>query len=260
MKVAIIGCGVMGTALARHFSKKHVVVLCDHTLDKAKKLALELGGEAAATPAEAIAKTEMVILAFKPKDLNSFAQDNGKAFTKGQILVSILAGTSVNLLRKNFPAPVILRAMPNIALTCGEGVIGFVSTPEMTPDRRAEIEELFFGLGLLPWLSEEHLEALSALAGSGPAFIFVLIEALINGGVFLGFNTQEARDYVLQTVEGAVALLQSTGKSPAELIKQVASPGGTTMEGLKVLDESDVRGIIKNTLVATFNKARLLQK
>ena len=260
MRIAIIGCGVMGSALARHFAKKHTVILCDHNHEKSRALAKELGGESVSEPADAVAKAEMTILAIKPKDLNGFAISTAKAFTKDHLLVSILAGTPVSMLRQYFPHPLILRSMPNLALTCGEGIVGFVDTPEMTSEKKEKINELFHGLGLLPWLSEDKLEALSALAGSGPAFIFVLIEALIDGGIFLGFTEKESRDFVLKTIEGAVALLKSTGKHPAELKRKITSPGGTTIAGLKVLEESGVRGIMMNTLIATFLRARELQK
>jgi len=259
VKIAIIGCGVMGSAFASHFAKKHPVILCDHSFEKAKQLAIELGGEAVKTVIEAVQKAEMVVLAIKPKDLYEFARDTEKAFNKDHILVSILAGTSVDLLKKLIPSPLIIRAMPNLAFTCGKGVIGFVKTKEVSEEMQKKINELFFGLGLLPWLSEERLESLSALSGSGPAFVFLLIEAFIDGGVYLGFSGPEARDFVLQTMEGAIALLRESGKHPAELKGRITSPGGTTIAGIKVLEESGIRGVLMNTLIATFEKAKSLQ-
>ena len=256
MKIAIIGCGVMGSAFARHFAKKHPVILCDHTFEKAQQLALELGGEAVKTPTEAVRNSEVIVLAIKPKNLPEFARESEKSFNPDHLLISILAGTSVERLKKFINRPLIIRAMPNLALTCGKGVIGFVKTNEVTSEVREKIDELLGGLGSLPWMSEEKLEALSALAGSGPAFIFLLIEALMDGGVYLGFSGQEARDFVLQTVEGAVALLKETGKHPAELKGKITSPGGTTIAGLKVLEETGVRGVLMNTLIATFEKAK----
>lgn len=260
MKIAIIGCGVIGSALARHFAHKHDVLLCDHTLEKSRQLAHEIQAKAYDNPIKAIEQAEMVVLAFKPKDLASFAAENTQAFKPHHLLVSVLAGTSVALLQRYFPSPLIIRAMPNLPMICGEGIIGFVKTPELSSERRKRVENVFQGLGLLPWLSEEHLEALSAIAGSGPAFVFVIIEAMIESGMKLGFSAEQAREFVLKTIEGSVALLKATGKSPLELKTNVASPGGTTMAGLKVLEDHDIKDIIKKTYQATFLRARELQK
>lgn len=259
MKIAIIGCGVIGSALARHFALKHQVLLCDHSYEKSRSLAREIGAEAYKQAMEAIELAEMVVLAFKPKDLAAFAAETAQAF-KEQMLVSVLAGTSVSLLKQFFPRSYIVRAMPNLPFICGEGVIGFVETPEMTAQRKKNVEEIFQGLGLLCWLSEEHLEALSAIAGSGPAFVFVIVEAMIASGILLGFTPNEARDFVLKTIEGSVALLKATGKSPLELKTQVASPGGTTMAGLKVLEDRDIHQTLMDTYQATFLRARELHK
>ncbi|MBS0649146.1 MAG: pyrroline-5-carboxylate reductase [Verrucomicrobia bacterium] len=260
MKIAIIGCGVIGSALARHFAQRHQVLLCDHTYEKSRQLAHEIQAQAYEHPMRAIEQAEMVVLAFKPKDLANFAAEMAPIFQSHHLLVSVLAGTPVALLQRYFPSPLIIRAMPNLPMICGEGIIGFVETAELTPAIRKRVEDVFQGLGLLPWLSEEHLEALSAIAGSGPAFVFVLIEAMIASGIMLGFSQEQARDFVLKTIEGSVALLKATGKSPLDLKINVASPGGTTMAGLKVLDEQDIQGIIQKTYQATYLRAQELQK
>ena len=259
MKIAIIGCGVIGSALARHFADHHQVLLTDHTYTKSLALAGELGAVAYESSSEAIKKAEMVVLAMKPKDLTAFANETKEAFKHAPMIVSVLAGTSVELLHRLFPSCLIVRIMPNLPMICGEGVIGFVQTPKMTPALKKVIEQVFEGLGLLHWLSEDQLEALSAVAGSGPAFNFFVIQAMIDSAIMLGFSSDQAKEYVLKTIEGSVALLKATGKSPIELINQVASPGGTTRAGLKVLDDKNVHQILKETYQATFNRAKELQ-
>jgi pyrroline-5-carboxylate reductase len=260
MKIAIIGCGVIGSALARHFARKHSVLLCDRSDEKSGRLAQEIGAAAHEKAQEAVELAEMVVLAFKPKDLAAFAAATASAFKREHRIVSVLAGTSVSRLEQFFPSSHIIRAMPNLPLICGEGVIGFVETAEMTAERKKNIEEVFQGLGLLCWLSEEQLEALSAIAGSGPAFVFVIVEAMIASGVLLGFTPDEARDFVLKTIEGSVALLKATGKSPLELKTQVASPGGTTMAGLKVLEDRNIHKTLVDSYQATFLRAGELHK
>ena len=257
MKIAVIGCGVIGSALARHFADENQVFLVDHTYKKSLALAQELGCAACETAAEAIQKAEMVVLAFKPKDLAAFAQDSSQVFKHAPIVVSALAGTPVALLKRHFPSCLIVRIMPNLPMVCGEGVIGFVQTAQITAERRKSIDETFEGLGLLHWISEDQLEMLSAVAGSGPAFNLVLIQAMIDSAVILGFTPEEAEQYVLKTLEGTIALFKLAGNSE-DLINQIASPGGTTREGLKVLAKKDIGQILKDAYQATFNRAKEL--
>ncbi|HEY5235295.1 MAG TPA: pyrroline-5-carboxylate reductase dimerization domain-containing protein, partial [Rhabdochlamydiaceae bacterium] len=224
MKIAIIGCGVIGSALARHFADENQVLLVDHSYQKSLALAQELGGVAFESAGEAIKKAEMVVIAIKPKDLAAFVQDSAQAFKHAPhapMVVSVLAGTSVAMLKQHFPSSIIVRIMPNLPMICGEGVIGFVQTPQMTPERKKAIEEVFEGLGLLHWITEDQLEMLSAITGSGPAFNLVILQAMIDSAITLGFTPEQAKEYVLQTTEGSIALLKSTGKSAEELINQV---------------------------------------
>lgn len=256
MKVAIIGCGVIGSALAVHFAKKNSVILCDRSFAKSSKLAGEIGGVAVEKVSQAIQQADVIILAIKPKDLKKFAEETSSLFTSSQILISTLGGTYLSTLKNYFSKPHIIRCLPNIPMICGEGVIGFVEDNQL----KEKINSLFHGLGLLVWLSEEKLEGLSALAGSGPAFVYVLIEAMIDSGVFLGFPAHEAKELVLKTLEGSIKLLRESGLSPAELKLKVASPGGTTIAGLKALEEGGVRGTLMRTYQATFQKAHDMQK
>jgi pyrroline-5-carboxylate reductase len=260
VKIAVIGCGVIGSALAQHFTLKHEVLLCDRTFTKSSALAKEIKGKAYEKASDAIEKSEMVVLGFKPKDLAAFAEQNEQAFKPGTMVVSVLSGTSVHLLKTKFPKCLVVRSMPNLPMICGQGVIGFVETSETTPPIKKKIEELFHGLGMLTWLTEDHLEALSALVGSGPGFIFLLIEGMIECGIDLGFPPEVSREFVIKTIEGSLALLRTTDQSPDELKTKVASPGGTTMEGLKVLEESGIRDILKKMYQATFEKAKKMQK
>ena len=256
MKIGVIGCGVIGSALAAHFAKKNRVMLFDRNFSKSSKLAAEIGAVAAHELSQVIQESDIVVLAIKPKDLKKFSEEASSLFFAAHTLISVPGGTSLATLQSYFPKPHIIRCLPNIPMICGEGVIGFVEDVKL----KEQVNGLFQGLGLLVWLSEEKLEGLSALAGSGPAFVYVLIEAMIDSGVFLGFPAHEAKELVLKTLEGSIKLLRESGLPPAELKLKVASPGGTTIAGLKALEEGGVRGALMRTYKATLQKAKEMQK
>jgi pyrroline-5-carboxylate reductase len=241
----------MGSALARHLASRCELILCDKNLDKAKTLAQELHCRALAL-AEAIGQAKVIILAIKPKDLHTFAKS--VQLSKDHLLISILGATPLQTLQDLFPKAEVVRALPNLPIQCGKGVVGFAAENEK---HRPFVETLFQEIGTLFWLSEGQLEALSALAGSGPAFVLLLIEAMMDSGVFLGFKPKVALELALQVIEGTAALLRATSMHPAELKLQVASPGGTTIAGLKVLEESGIRGELMNAFIATYLKKPL---
>jgi pyrroline-5-carboxylate reductase len=260
MKIAVIGCGVMGSAFARHFAKAHSVLLSDHNPLKSQWLANEIGASFQENLSDAVQGADVILLAIKPKDLPSVAKTTADFFTKDKILMSILAGTPLALLRKNFISASIVRTMPNLALLYGQGVMGIVEDGHLSLQVRQTVEFLLEGIGLIAWMSEEKIDALTALSGSGIGFILVMIEAMIDGGVHLGFTAEESREFVLKTMEGTVALMRGSGKPPAELKSQIASPGGTTIAGLKVLEEEGVHSGIVHALVACYEKALSMAK
>lgn len=255
MKIAIIGCGVMGGAFARQFVQKgHDLVLCDHSSKKGEALVQEIGGTYVSDLKEAAKGADLVLLAIKPKDLESTAKEIGPL--KGQILLSILSGATVDLLKEYFPGASVIRSMPNLALTCGESVIALVKDSSLPEGDKDQIDQLLEGLGLILWVEEEKINAITALAGSGPAFIFVIIEAMVESGIVLGLRADEALDLTLQTLIGAVALQKANLGHPGALRWQISSPGGTTIAGLKALEESGVRAGIMKTILATFQRTQ----
>lgn len=258
MKIVVIGCGVMGGALAKHFTKKHSVLLVDHNKTRTQALAKEIGAVVEEDVKRAVEEADVILLAIKPKDLTSVAKSIGVFVRKDKILISILAGTSLAMLKQNFPSGVLVRAMPNLGLVYGQGVVGVVENEHHST--KQTVASLFDGLGLVAWMSEDKIEALTALSGSGIGFILVMIEAMMDGGVHLGFSAGESREFVLKTMEGAVALMKGSNKHPAELKLQIASPAGTTIAGLKVMEEEGVRSGIVHALTACYEKALSMRK
>ncbi len=179
----------------------------------------------------------IVLLAMKPYQIDAAADALAPILDEGTILVSILAGVELASLRARFPAPrTIVRAMPNLPVRIGKGVIGLHGDGGDIAARNL-VTGLMAALGHAEWFEDEALfNLVTTLAGSGPAFVFRFIEALAEGGAKLGFPPEQALHLALATVEGAAALARSGPQDPAELAAAVTSPGGTTAAGLAILD------------------------
>ncbi|MFM9936333.1 MAG: pyrroline-5-carboxylate reductase [Novosphingobium sp.] len=183
------------------------------------------------------ASADFVLLGFKPQQLNESAVAVRPHVGKGTLLLSILAGTECATLRGLFPeAAAIVRVMPNLAAALGKSPIALFG--DATGSARTRIEALMAPLGPAEWLAdEEAMHLVTALAGSGPAFVYRFIDALAEAATALGFPRPQADRLALAMVEGAAALAAAAPDSPGELARRVASPGGTTEAGLRVLDD-----------------------
>ena len=257
MKIAIIGCGVMGSAFARFLGKKHQVFLCGKDPEKLKCLSKETNAPIATTE-EGCKKADVIILAFKPKDLKKAALEFSKYVTEGKIVLSILSGADTTVLQSLFPQANIVRTMPNLALTCGQGIIGV--SDNLDSEVKSKVDALLTGMGLVYYLPEAKMEAFTALCGSSPAFVFVILEAMMEGGVALGFSFKDSSQLVIKAFEGAIALLKETGKHPAELKMQISSPAGTTIAGLNELELQGVRSGLIKTLFACYHRSVEMSK
>lgn len=258
MKITVIGCGVMGSAFAREFAKAgHQLTLCDRNQDKGESLAGELNCRYIDEESQAVGGADIVLLAIKPKDLQNLADQLEDL--ESAIVVSILSGTKIDLLKNLFPDSSIVRTMPNLALTCGESVIGVCKDPTLPHEVKKTVDSLFHNMGLVFWTEESKIDAVSALAGSGPAFVIAMIEAMVESGIVMGFRSDEALQLAMQTVIGAVALIQKQSHHPGEIRWQICSPGGTTIEGIRTFEKEGIRGKIIETFLATYQKNKVMQ-
>lgn len=260
MKVAIVGCGAMGSVFARGLAKTGIHLrLCDHTFSRAVTLAKEVGGEAFEDVKKGCGSADLILLAVKPHDLQSSARAIGPLKAQ-QLVISILTGVSLELLRRTFPKPVLVRLMPNLAIQQGEAILALAEDKSLKKKERDRLTKLLSSLGHLFWIEESKMDALTALGGSGPAFLIVLLEAFIEGGVLLGLDVQLSTRLVEQMAEGTLALLRAHKNHPGALRWQIASPGGTTIHGLKALEEGGARAAILNALDAAAKRAKEIQK
>lgn len=252
MKIAMIGCGNMGSALAKRLSLENTVFLYDHHIEK--QAALAKFGKLCRTYFEALQNAEAVILAVKPQSLKKTAKELQESLKKDQIIISLLAGVTLQSLKECFPKSAIVRIMPNLAVQYGEGVIG-ASCRGLKQDIKMRLAKLLNSLGKVYWIPEKKMDALTSLTGSGPAFFYAIMEAIVEAGITMGFTPQVALDMTLHMAIGSLTLLSQSEKPIKELIREIASPGGTTMAGLKKLEESPIQEIIKNTFQAACQRA-----
>ena len=258
LKIGIIGCGRMGGGIARKLAPEHQIFLCDHREEKAKKLGAEIGAKPVGTVMELAALAEVIILAVKPQNLGNIGIALRDKLSHHQILVSILAGTTMATLKHFFGPVSIVRMMPNLALLYGQGVIGVAEHDQMGHEIRKKVIDMFSCLGNLHWMPEDKLDALSSLTASGQAYVYVMIESIIEAGIAMGFSPDQAQELVLEMLTGSVTMLRETKKHPSELKWEVTSPSGTTIEGLKVLERSGVRAGIIDSFLAAYERAKQL--
>ena len=195
-----------------------------------------------------------VLLGVKPQVLDAAAAALAPAITAETVLLSILAGVELASIAARLPSCAgLVRVMPNLAAAIGKSPIGLYAEG-LNAARRAQVEQLLAPLGTAEWLAREsQLDAVTALAGSGPAFVYRFIAALAAGGAELGLDPAQAQRLALATVEGAVLLAAGSDLAPAELARRVTSPGGTTAAGLAVLDAD---AVLARLVAATLRAAR----
>lgn len=259
MKMTIIGCGSMGSALAKVLAKKQKLVLLDRDYVNTAVFAKEIGASAAKDLSQAVQKVDAVLIAVKPNNFEELARQLGPLLDEGVLVLSVVAGVRHADLKRFFPKQESLSIMPNIAVAHGKGIVGVVESPDLTPELKERAQDLFSDAGIVLFLPEKKIDALAALASSSLAFVFHLIESMTDGGVFLGFPSRQALDLTIGAFEGALAILKEGKELPQALKWKVASPGGTTIEGLKVLEKERVHYALMEALHATYLKAQKLQ-
>lgn len=259
-KLLIIGCGNMGGAMLRGWIAAGWSPSLFTVIDPA---AHNLPEEVRQFPsADALDETfDKVVLGIKPQMLESLAPDFRPRIATGALVFSILAGTTTATLNQHFPQARIVRLMPNLAAAMGQSPLGLFSTG-LDSDGRQIVDAFLAPLGTPIWIDEEvQMDAVTALAGSGPAFVYRFIDALAQGGIATGLPPQISSRLALATVEGAARLATASSQIPSELAARVTSPGGTTAAGLAVLDAGDaLKILIEATLKAARDRGAELAK
>jgi pyrroline-5-carboxylate reductase len=261
-----IGTGNMGGALARAVAKSVApenMYLSDAFPEKAAALANELGCKSVS--AEAVAKNcDFIFLGVKPQVMSSMLQSIAPTLnsrTENFVLVSMAAGVEIFSLQRMIDCECpIIRIMPNIPASVGEGVILFDATENVSQEALAAFRTAMAGAGLVSPLPEKLIDAGSALSGCGPAFVSLFIEALADGAVACGLPRQQAMEYACQTLIGTAKMLQSTGIHPGALKDAVCSPGGSTIAGVNALEQNGFRGAVAEAVISAYERTCELGK
>ena len=245
----LIGCGNMGEAMLGQWIASGVIAANQVDVVNRTDRALPPGmRQARVLPDGPL--PDAVMLAIKPQQLDAVAERWAQRITDVPLLISILAGVEEAAIAQRFRAGAIVRAMPNLPVAIGKGVVALHSD-SATPSVREEVARLMAPLGLIEWVDAHLFDAVTALAGSGPGFLYRFIDALASGGAALGLPADQAARLAVATVEGAGLLAAAADEAPALLADRVASPGGSTRAGLNVLDhDSALVRLLTETLAA----------
>lgn len=234
-------------------------ILISDPLDRRREyLASEFGVSTTASNRDCLS-APMVLLAVKPNNLDDAVGALAPHWTSETTLVSILAGKTIADISRLLPEGIpVVRVMPNTPSLIGCGMAAFAANAATSAEQKASAVRLFEAVGEVVELPEAYFDSVTGLSGSGPAYVFLIIEALIEAGVYQGLPRRIARQLVLQTVIGSSKMVKETGMHPAELKEQVTSPGGTTAAGLQVLEGAAIRSILIQSVKAATQRSEKL--
>jgi len=265
MKIAFLGAGKMATAMAgglisRKIAAPSDLACLDARPEAAAQLAARTGIAAAATPEELLAGADTLVVAFKPQNLAG-ADPRYAAAAQGKLVLSILAGIPLSRLARAFPgARNLVRCMPNTPGQIGAGITAWSPLRPLAAADRASVEAVLGALGRAIEVPEAQLDAVTALSGSGPGYVFEFASALCEAGTAAGLEPETARALALQTLIGSARLLEQRQAPPEQLRDEVVSPNGTTHAGLQRMAQGGFRDLIKQAVLAAKARSEELGK
>jgi pyrroline-5-carboxylate reductase len=261
-KVAIIGAGVMGEALIAALVLAGVAPAMIAIVEKRRDRADELIGEYGVVSQpldEAVASNDVILLVVKPQDLQALLQEIAPKINKSALLLSFAAGKRIDFIASHLGSSnPIVRVMPNTPTLIGLGAAGYSCGAGVSPEQRAFVSSLLNAAGKAIEVDESLQSAVTATSGSGPAYFFAFVEAMIDSAIELGLTREDATTLTIQTITGSAALLERSGDSPTTLREKVTSPNGTTAAALASFSESKLGEIINRAMKAAHDRAEEL--
>ena len=263
-RLAFVGTGVMAEAmiaglLARGMIAPERVVASHPREDRRERLRQRFGIEAVEGNREAAARADLVLLTVKPQVLTVVMRQLHGRLEPRQVAISIVAGAGIETLSHGLGHDAIVRVMPNTPAQVGQGMSVWTSTPDVDEAQRARVRAVLGALGEELWVEEEkYVDMATALSGTGPTYVFLMMEALIDAGVHMGFPRRIAEQIVLQTVAGSVDFARKSGKHMAELRNMVTSPGGTSAEAIYQMEKGGLRTVLSRAVYAAYQRTQSL--
>jgi pyrroline-5-carboxylate reductase len=258
--IATVGSGVMAEAMIAGLLRDGLVtpdrVIASHPrAERRETLEREYGIRTVTANADAVREADIVVLGIKPQMLERVGRDIGPHLRRGQLVLSVLAGATTAALTGILGHDQVVRSMPNTPARLGKGVTVWYATPETTDAQRAQAAALLGALGLQLEVDDEKMVAMAtAVSGTGPTYVFLVMEALIDAAVHLGFPRHIAHDLVIETLEGSTLFARQSGMHPAELRNMVTSPGGTSAAALHELESGRLRTVLSEAVWAAFRR------
>lgn len=264
IEFAVIGGGVMGEVLSRAVTSAQVytpdqVLVVDPNPNKLRKLQQEIGVQTSSRLAD-VAQAQTLLLAVKPDNVPKVLGSlQSEALSPQLLLISIVAGVSIEGMAAYLPeACAIIRVMTNTPCLVNAGMSVLAPNSHVSESQQALALSIFSAVGESLILPEKYLDAVTGLSGSGPGFVFLIVDALIEAGVLQGLPRATSRQLVLQTLLGSAKLIQETDRHPAQLRDMVTSPGGTTIAGIQVMEEYKIRATLLKTVETATQRSKAL--
>ncbi len=265
-KVAFIGSGAMGEAMIKGLLHKDLIpanyiTAADPHIGRGDELKTNYGLNFTTDNVEAVQDANVVVLSIKPQMMNKVLAQLKTHVKPDALIISIAAGVTIQRIVDHLLHPYVVRAMPNTPGQIGEGITVWTCTSEVTAQGREWTSDILGAMGETLYVEDENfLDMATALNGSGPAYVFLLMEALIDVGVHMGFSRQVSQKLVQQTMLGSVKYAIQSGMHPAELRNQVTSPGGTSAAALYELEKGSIRTVIADAVWAAYRRSAELGK
>ena len=263
-KTTFIGGGAMGEAIIGSLINNRLLsptqICVSEPVPARRKLLNDSYGVTTETDnARAVNGASVVVLAVKPQVLGLVMADLGGNLSHDALVVSIMAGVRIETLQSGLGHDKIVRSMPNTPAQVGKGMTVWTDTAAVSDTDRAAAQAILEAMGEAIYVADEHyLDMATGLSGSGPGFVYLLLEALIDAGVHIGFSRDQAQQMVLQTVAGSVELMRHSGLHPADLRNRVTSPAGTTAAGTLVLERAGVRSALIDAVDTAYRRSKEL--
>ncbi|MDR3589367.1 MAG: pyrroline-5-carboxylate reductase [Negativicutes bacterium] len=260
-RIGFIGGGAMGEALIRGMLKAGMVTAAQITIsdvvpERLDYLAGALGVATTLDSAEVAGNSDVLFLTVKPQTIDDVLDTIAPVVAKNTTVISIAAGITITTLQGKLPGVPIVRVMPNTAVAVGAGMSAIALGRYASVKAGELASAVFASVGRVVTVNEEAMDAVTGLSGSGPAFAYVLIDALADAGVRVGFSRSMATVLAAQTLFGAAKMVLETGEHPAKLRDMVTSPGGTSIAGIHVMEQKGVRAALIDAVVAATNRSR----